>query len=204
MGHRFLGRNVNFGIGCAGALTGRRDRGKPTRLLTISLTGSTILIKPDLGTKRVCPSCAARFYDLQKRPIECPKCAFTFEPEVLLKQRRTRVPEPVAKAVPEPEEEEEEDAEETEDEEEAVEEEEEAEAVVAEVDEAVVEPVEGEEEEEGETASPGMSVDEGEEPEEFEEEIEEDEDDDDLLEEVEEDEEDVSGIIDADLEKDEP
>src|SRR3982750_160618 len=61
--------------------------------------GSTSLIKPDLGTKRVCPSCAARFYDLQKRPIECPKCNFAFEPEMLLKQRRTRVPE-AAKAVP--------------------------------------------------------------------------------------------------------
>src|SRR6185437_7185589 len=47
--------------------------------------GKHHLIKPDLGTKRVCPSCAARFYDLQKRPIECPKCAFTFEPEMLLK-----------------------------------------------------------------------------------------------------------------------
>jgi len=59
------------------------------------------LIKPDLGTKRVCPSCAARFYDLQKRPIECPKCAFSFEPEMLLKQRRTRVPEPVKAVVAE-------------------------------------------------------------------------------------------------------
>src|SRR5437660_9574710 len=55
--------------------------------------GSTSLNKPDLGTKRVCPSCTARFYDLQKRPIECPKCAFTFEPEALYKQRRPR-PEP--------------------------------------------------------------------------------------------------------------
>src|SRR5258706_1410403 len=77
--------------------------------------GKTTLIKPDLGTKRVCPSCAARFYDLQKRPIECPKCAFAFEPEMLLKQRRTRVPEPVKPvAVAEAEDEE---AEETEDEE---------------------------------------------------------------------------------------
>src|SRR3954468_22478455 len=75
----------------------------------------TTLIKPDLGTKRVCPSCAARFYDLQKRPIECPKCAFSFEPEMLLKQRRTRVPEPVKPAVVA--EAEDEEAEETEDEE---------------------------------------------------------------------------------------
>src|SRR4029077_2390312 len=60
-------------------------------------SGNTTLIKTDLGTKRICPSCAARFYDLQRRPIECPKCNYTFEPEMLLKQRRTRVPEPVSK-----------------------------------------------------------------------------------------------------------
>src|SRR3954468_18045880 len=75
----------------------------------------TAAAKADLGTKRVCPSCAARFYDLQKRPIECPKCAFSFEPEMLLKQRRTRVPEPVKPAVVA--EAEDEEAEETEDEE---------------------------------------------------------------------------------------
>src|SRR3984893_15237650 len=61
--------------------------------------GNTSLIKPDLGTKRVCPSCAARFYDLQKRPIECPKCNFAFEPELLLKQRRSRVPKEAKPAV---------------------------------------------------------------------------------------------------------
>src|SRR5215468_4589604 len=56
--------------------------------------GSENLVKADLGTKRVCPSCGARFYDLQKRPIECPKCSFAFEPEALYKQRRPRQPEP--------------------------------------------------------------------------------------------------------------
>src|SRR4029077_6997403 len=71
-------------------------------------------LKPDLGTNRACPSCGARFYDLQKRPIECPKCAFTFEPEMLLKQRRTRVPEPAKPVQVEAEDEE---AEETEGEE---------------------------------------------------------------------------------------
>jgi len=46
--------------------------------------------KPELGTKRNCPACAARFYDLNRQPITCPKCAEEFEPEVLLKPRRTR------------------------------------------------------------------------------------------------------------------
>src|ERR1700760_1999849 len=60
--------------------------------------GTRSLVKADLGTKRGCPSCGTRFYDLSKRPIECPKCAFSFEPEALYKQRRGRQPEPVAAA----------------------------------------------------------------------------------------------------------
>ena len=30
--------------------------------------------KPVRGTKRVCPSCGARFYDLSRTPITCPVC----------------------------------------------------------------------------------------------------------------------------------
>jgi uncharacterized protein (TIGR02300 family) len=30
--------------------------------------------KPELGTKRLCANCAAKFYDLNKDPIVCPKC----------------------------------------------------------------------------------------------------------------------------------
>ena len=30
--------------------------------------------KPELGTKRGCVSCAARFYDLTRQPAICPKC----------------------------------------------------------------------------------------------------------------------------------
>jgi uncharacterized protein (TIGR02300 family) len=182
------------------ALTASPVHGKPTDP-KVNMRESTTLIKTDLGTKRVCPSCAARFYDLQKRPIECPKCAFSFEPEMLLKQRRTRVPEPAKAAVvpaEDDEQEEDEEVEEAETEEEELEEEE----VVPAADEPLAE-VEGEEEE-GEEGSP-KAPEEPTEPEEFEEEIEdEEEEDDNLLEEVEEDEDDVSGIIDADIEKDEP
>ena len=39
--------------------------------------GSTV-VKAELGTKRTCPSCAARFYDLMKNPIVCPKCNANF------------------------------------------------------------------------------------------------------------------------------
>src|SRR5215467_11495928 len=93
--------------------------------------GSDNLVKADLGTKRVCPSCGARFYDLQKRPIECPKCAYSFEPEALYKQRRPRQPEPVV-AEPVSAEAEDEEAENEEESEEA------------EGEEKIVEPVEGE------------------------------------------------------------
>jgi len=30
--------------------------------------------KPELGTKRLCGGCGAKFYDLSKDPIVCPKC----------------------------------------------------------------------------------------------------------------------------------
>lgn len=32
------------------------------------------MAKPDLGMKRSCVSCGARFYDLAKQPAICPKC----------------------------------------------------------------------------------------------------------------------------------
>jgi uncharacterized protein (TIGR02300 family) len=35
--------------------------------------------KPELGTKRLCGSCGAKFYDLSKDPIRCPKCDTVFE-----------------------------------------------------------------------------------------------------------------------------
>ena len=32
------------------------------------------MAKPELGLKRVCVSCGARFYDLNRAPAMCPKC----------------------------------------------------------------------------------------------------------------------------------
>ena len=37
--------------------------------------------KPALGTKRVCPKCTAKFYDLSRFRIECPKCGHTYVPK---------------------------------------------------------------------------------------------------------------------------
>ena len=35
--------------------------------------------KPARGTKRVCPSCEARFYDLNRTPIVCPVCQSIYQ-----------------------------------------------------------------------------------------------------------------------------
>ena len=32
------------------------------------------MVKPELGIKRVCVACGARFYDLGRVPASCPKC----------------------------------------------------------------------------------------------------------------------------------
>lgn len=48
--------------------------------------------KPELGIKRVCAGCSARFYDLNKNPIVCPTCATVFVvPEPPPPQRPRRV-----------------------------------------------------------------------------------------------------------------
>ncbi len=36
------------------------------------------MAKPELGTKRLCSGCGAKFYDLNKDPILCPKCGTAF------------------------------------------------------------------------------------------------------------------------------
>jgi uncharacterized protein (TIGR02300 family) len=50
------------------------------------------MVKPEWGVKRICHSCGAPFYDLQRSPIACPKCGSEYDPEAILKSRRTRAP----------------------------------------------------------------------------------------------------------------
>ncbi|PCI00048.1 MAG: TIGR02300 family protein [Alphaproteobacteria bacterium] len=40
------------------------------------------------GLKRLCGSCATKFYDLEKKPIICPSCGVKFTGEVVVKTRR--------------------------------------------------------------------------------------------------------------------
>jgi uncharacterized protein (TIGR02300 family) len=37
------------------------------------------LAKPDLGNKHQCQNCGAKFFDLNKDPIVCPKCGTAFQ-----------------------------------------------------------------------------------------------------------------------------
>jgi len=56
--------------------------------------------KPEWGQKRNCQGCSARFYDLKKDPIICPKCGETLNPEPGLRSRRSRPPAVEKAAVP--------------------------------------------------------------------------------------------------------
>ena len=47
------------------------------------------MVKPEWGTKRTCPKCATRFYDLGKdEPVTCIECGTTFAPEPVLKSKQ--------------------------------------------------------------------------------------------------------------------
>ena len=69
------------------------------------------MAKPELGTKRLCASCGAKFYDLSKDPIHCPKCGTVYEVVQVVSRTRPDAaavaprPAPVEEvAVPEPQE----------------------------------------------------------------------------------------------------
>ena len=51
------------------------------------------MAKPELGTQRLCGSCGAKFYDLNKDPIVCPKCHTPMAVAALTSRSR---PEPAA------------------------------------------------------------------------------------------------------------
>ena len=48
------------------------------------------MAKPEWGTKRMCQSCGARFYDFHRSPIACPACGAPFDLESVGRARRTR------------------------------------------------------------------------------------------------------------------
>jgi len=58
--------------------------------------------KPELGTKRACPSCGTKYYDLNRSPIVCPSCGTVFQVAATSRAaervaaKAVAVPEPVA------------------------------------------------------------------------------------------------------------
>lgn len=57
--------------------------------------------KPTLGTKRVCPSCAARFYDLGRSPITCSVCQAVYPVTPPASSRRSTRAAPAEEKKPE-------------------------------------------------------------------------------------------------------
>ena len=61
------------------------------------------MVKPEWGLKRTCNSCGAKFYDLRRDPIICPKCDATVDPAAIARSQRTRATAAaVAKEAPTP------------------------------------------------------------------------------------------------------
>ena len=47
------------------------------------------MVKPEWGTKRTCPKCSTRFYDLgNENPVHCIECGTDFVPEPVLKSKQ--------------------------------------------------------------------------------------------------------------------
>jgi uncharacterized protein (TIGR02300 family) len=60
-----------------------------------------IVAKPEWGTKRICQSCAARFYDMQREPIVCPACGARMDVSAQQKPKRSRQAAKAVAAAPE-------------------------------------------------------------------------------------------------------
>src|SRR6266481_1700299 len=72
---------------------------KPSLLGLIQGTGT--VAKPELGTKRLCTNCGAKFYDLSKTPIVCPKCNTVMELSAVASRSRPEAAHRAAAAAPE-------------------------------------------------------------------------------------------------------
>jgi uncharacterized protein (TIGR02300 family) len=60
------------------------------------------MAKPELGEKRTCVSCGARFFDLGKEPAVCPKCGTDQPAEQPRLKRAAPMPEEQQKKVAKP------------------------------------------------------------------------------------------------------
>jgi uncharacterized protein (TIGR02300 family) len=61
------------------------------------------MVKPEWGTKRTCPKCSTRFYDLgHEDPVHCINCGTEWMPEPVLKSKQPMAFEAAPVAVKEP------------------------------------------------------------------------------------------------------
>lgn len=61
------------------------------------------MVKPEWGSKRTCPKCSTRFYDLGRdNPVHCISCDTDFVPEPVLKSKQPMAFEAAPVAAKEP------------------------------------------------------------------------------------------------------
>ena len=61
------------------------------------------MVNPEWGTKRTCPKCSTRFYDLAKdNPVTCINCGNAWLPEPVLKSKQPLTFEAAAPVAKEP------------------------------------------------------------------------------------------------------
>ena len=58
------------------------------------------MAKPELGGKRQCQNCGAKFFDLNREPIVCPKCGTVFQAMTRGPAARRAAPDDEAEADP--------------------------------------------------------------------------------------------------------
>jgi uncharacterized protein (TIGR02300 family) len=77
-------------FGCGKAPAYFRDQAICRPLIIISrLEFDPPMVKPEWGTKRTCPKCSTRFYDLGKEdPVSCIACGVNWFPEPVLKSKQ--------------------------------------------------------------------------------------------------------------------
>src|SRR3954463_6023090 len=71
---------------------------QPSRGRVSLCAGLNDMSKPEIGTKRQCTNCGAKYFDLRKSPIVCPKCGVVFQAASIQTREVFRR---AAKAVPE-------------------------------------------------------------------------------------------------------
>jgi uncharacterized protein (TIGR02300 family) len=77
-----------------------RDRRRATKSTFIG--DFSPMVKAEWGTKRTCPKCGTRFYDLGKEdPVTCIACGIAWDPEPVLKSKQPLPYDEPAKAVAE-------------------------------------------------------------------------------------------------------